>query len=239
MTGKSDPPTASSGGRDRRTDRLAAYVAGTLTHEEAARFEREAARDPHLAEELYAELQMQAALEAGAEQAAPRAARSGHEAGDRVAEPAAEGETPGRRWWRWPLRLALPAAAVVLIMWLLPDRSLRRGTDLPPVLRGGARVTVAIEPTGTVERFPLAFVWSADPLAARYRFELYDHTSRLRHTLVTTDTLATLPPALQESATAGDPAWRSGYWRVVPIDAGGHELSAPPWQHFEVAATGD
>lgn len=140
----------------------------------------------------------------------------------------------GRAWRAWFLRIALPAAAVLLIVWLLPDRSLQRSTELPPVLRGAARVTVALEPIGAVERFPERFAWSADPLAQRYRFELYDAAARLRHTQVTSDTVTTVPPALQTEAAGGTPPWPGGAWRVVPIDAGGHELAAPPLQRFEV-----
>ncbi len=148
--------------------------------------------------------------------------------------PGGRDDRSGRAWRVWFLRIALPAAAVLLIVWLLPDRSLRRSTDLPPVLRGAARVTVALEPIGAVERFPERFAWSADPLAQRYRFELYDAASTLRHTQVTNDTVTTLPPALQAEAAGGTRPWPGGSWRVVPIDAAGHELAAPPLQRFEV-----
>ncbi len=99
---------------------------------------------------------------------------------------------------------------------LAPDTSLSETTDAASAPRG-------LEPTGDVPRAPWVFVWTKDPLATQYRFELRGAKDALLHEAVVTDTVFVLPRGFVDwNIIAG------GAWRVTSIRADGREAARAP-----------
>jgi hypothetical protein len=97
-----------------------------------------------------------------------------------------------------------------------PDTSLSDAADVEFAPRG-------LEPVGDIPRAPTVFVWTQDPLAARYRFELRGAKGAPLHEAVVTDTVLVLPAGLVDwNIVAG------GAWRVTSIRRDGREAVRAP-----------
>lgn len=208
--------------RNDETDRrIASYLSGELSGEEAARLEHEILEDDELAERLYSEINLRAATE-------------------RPADDEAGGATPidrtARRTGR-PFRwrsLLLPVAAGLLVGLFGPQlKRMMTGGD-GDVYRGATAPAGAISPMGDLSAPPERFVWHAAPGAASYRFTLLDSEIRPVHQAVVRDTFLVLPPS--EAPWERGPDW---VWRVVPLDGMSAEMDAAPPATFHVTGQGD
>lgn len=202
--------------RDERGARLEAYLAGALDETERAAFEAEALADPELADQLYAAEGLDAAL---------RGAIS--------AETAAVVRPPASSWRRRLWLAALPAAAVVTFLILMPRNGLDSSlpTASTPVLRGDEAPTRGLTPRGELTAAPDRFVWTSAAGAVRYRLELFDGGGRLLLTRVVGDTVFVVPPTVPVAVADGD----EPYWRVLPIAADGRELPASAPVRFRLS----
>lgn len=188
-------------------ERLARWRAGAMGGAERTAFEREMLASDTLAEAAYRE----ASLDAVAETAATPAAAPARVAG------------PGWNWPRFAVRVALPVAAALLAVWFVPQLLGPRletgpapGTD---VVRGAEGDVRALEPAGVLAASPERFAWTPDPAAVSYRLEVFGPDGAMISTSVTSDTTVS-------AAALGVVLPASGEWRVVPVDADGHERTA-------------
>jgi hypothetical protein len=198
----------SRAGTARDENRLADYRAGRLSPEERRSFEESVLASDELAAELYAETSLDAALET---------ARKGDPSGT-VAGP--------ERWWRRrEVGFLVPLAAAALLLLVLRGPGDDDGSGpAPPTFRGEDAVARCVSPIGDLAAPPARFVWTRDPAAAMYRFELRDISSELLFRTTTSDT------TLEVAADAWDAdSFVEGYWKVVPMSAAGVERAkAPP-----------
>jgi hypothetical protein len=202
---------------DDRDARLEAYLAGALDADARAAFEAEILADPELADALYAAESLNAALRESL------AAEAG---------PAAVVRPPTATWRRRLWLAALPVAAVLAFMLLVPRATDPEGPVPAPVLRGDEAASVGLEPAGELTAAPERFLWTATAGAARYRLELYDGAGRPLLVRVLADTVLALgaaPADLVTFAPGDEP-----YWRVIPIDAAGRELASSPPLRFRL-----
>jgi hypothetical protein len=213
------------------TERMARYLGGELSQEERARWEREILADPRLADALYSDVNLRESIGGAADDVA----RARH----RRDSTAAAG---GARW----LRIALPAAAVVLVALLVPryfekpgsapsapapegERRLRSASPASPSSDGAsAPRVVALFPTGSFDEPPERFLWTKDRLATTYRLEISDESKTIVFSAETPDTTLDFP--------AADLVGRAGAvlsWHVVP-KSGATELQPSTSLQFRV-----
>lgn len=190
-------------------ERLARWRAGEMDAAERAAFERDVLGSDALAEAAYRE----AAFDALAEPAAASA-------------PAPRAAAPKRAGLAWPKlawRVALPVAATLLAVWMLPHLvGPRRASGPAPgddLVRGEAAAVRLVVPAGAVDAAPTRFTWTRDPGAESYRVEIFDAEGTRVATAVTRDTTL-------DAATLPAPAPGAGDWRVVPIAPDGAERAA-------------
>ncbi len=182
-----------------RAETLGRYRAGRLSPAEREAFERELLADDALASALYEDESLDALV-----RRRPRV--------------------------RAPLPALAAAAVLVLAVGLTWWNVARHpGPAREPVLRGEPAAVRLLEPAAGGAAAPVRFVWTRDPLAASYRFELSDAGGHLVATRM-------LPDTVLDAADLDAPAPASGSWTVVPIAADGHERPAPPASHFGAPA---
>jgi hypothetical protein len=133
--------------------------------------------------------------------------------------------------------VAVPAAAAVLLL-VVPFLSSRDSARRAPAFRGAEPAVRLLIPSQEVQSSPFRFVWTRDPRASRYRFELYDEALRRIYRTVTADTALVLadsivvenvpigssPRAVPSRVSPSTP--RERHWRVFPLTAVGLELPA-------------
>lgn len=184
------------------SERLARYVAGEMESGERMRIEQEILDDPALANALYSDANLRASIAAV----------------DDVTRARMERESMRRGGARW-LRIALPAAAVLLLVVVLPrffpgDGTGQRRLRSPSVVPAPAPASSveALFPAGSLDEPPPRFVWTNAPGATTYRLEVTDESGAVVFSAVTAETTLVFPAEL---------AGRSGSdlsWRVVPAD---------------------
>ena len=111
------------------------------------------------------------------------------------------------------------AAAVAAVAWLAGPL-VRPPPEPDPAPPGAPR---ALRPVDDIPRSPTTFVWTADPEAEAYRFELRGTADTLLWRAVVTDTTLLLP--------AGTVDWNIlayGKWHVTSLRAGGVEAKGAP-----------
>ncbi len=192
------------------SERLSRYLAGELSPEERSRIEREILGDPGLAEALYADLSLKESIAAV----------------DDVTRARARSESARPRFGaRW-LRVALPAAAIVVLAVLVPrffedEGGTRRLRSPAPAERAPAKPApapspapsvVALFPTGSFDEPPSRFVWTRDSTATSYRIEILDESAAIVFSAETPETSLAFP-----SAALGGSAGKILSWRVVPL----------------------
>jgi len=194
-----------------REETLARYLAGDMTPEERANFERAALDDPGLFEAVYA-------TSALGESVPPVTVTP-----DAVVFPRSSvGRRRRRGWWT----MGLPAAAALLIavaLWSIRP-SVRESGD---VLRGSRGRVEVIEPRGDLKGPPRHFVWKPVAGATGYRVEVLDASAHEILLAMTPD------PVLDLEEGSLPDTLRTGVWRVVALDAARAEIasSAPAVFH--------
>ncbi|MEZ5063705.1 MAG: hypothetical protein R3B81_03170 [bacterium] len=175
------------------------YLAGTLSEEERADFERRLLADDELADELYAE---------GALDDAFRRAREVTGGAPSKVVPLAT-----RRLSPWLIALPL-AAAIALVA--IPMA--RRDSPAPAesTMRGSSGIQVT-EPVGDVTTLG-RFAWTGFPGAVSYEIVIRDATGRDLWTGHTTTTSIVPPP------DALPPSLVGGSWTVRAVDSHGFEI---------------
>ena len=100
----------------------------------------------------------------------------------------------------------LAALAFVLQPLLAPSPSgSSRGSGAGPTVR-------CLAPQGDIPRSPTRFVWTSDPVATAYRFQLMGHRDLVLYDRVTPDTALDLPSGIVDwNIMAG------ATWRVTPV----------------------
>ncbi len=184
-------------------ERLARWRAGEMSEAERATFEREMLASDALSEAAYREAGFDALV-------TPATAPVRHPA--RARTPLA--------WPKLAWRVALPLAATVLAVWLLPPLMGPRGVRAPAAgddrLRGADGGPALLAPVGSSDAAPARFVWTRDAGATNYRIEVFGPDGARVATGVTSDT--TLDVGALDA-----PMPASGEWRVVPVAADGSE----------------
>ena len=190
-----------------------AFFDGKMSLEESVEFEREMLRDPAIALAIYTEMGMGPMAHE-----ALQALRIRHlESHARISDRSITKHVP---WWgRTRSRLVVFVLAMVAVF--LAVTVSRIGDMVPdpidmPKSTTGFRI---LAPAGKVDALPTQFTWTAHSTASQYRIEIYDDT-QLFHATLTNETV--LIVGLDELAARG---LRSGYWRVVPLDDFGSELT--------------
>lgn len=89
----------------------------------------------------------------------------------------------------------------------------------------GGAATPAEDSTALVIEPGAAFTWPRVPRAEVYRIELYDAAGQLLAGAVTRDTTVPADAVVPDTAMAG-------IWRVVPVSAGGTELTSSELRGF-------
>jgi hypothetical protein len=191
-----------------------AFFAGEMSETERAAFEREMAANPRRARDVDASVGMGPIFHE-----AVQAFRIRHlEAHARISDRSVSKHVP---WWgRTRSRLLLTvvvAALVFLVIFVtnLSESPKDRFPAHPPATAGYG----GFSPAGEVEALPTQFTWTPHPEASQYRFEILDDSSQLVYSTLTAGN--TLIVALDALADKG---FRSGTWRVVPLDRHGSEL---------------
>ena len=180
-------------------EKMALYLAGELPPAEREAFEALLLESGPESEQLSEELYSQLQLR---DALAPAAA---------AASTRHRRTAPPRRWRRAAVMALVAGLAMVAV--LLPQ--FRSGE--PRTFRGESPGTQLLSAERQDDGLHLR--WSADPVAARYRVELLDSGGLTLETRLTTDTLLVLSPP---------PSAIAARWRVIPLDAVGAALPAPP-----------
>jgi hypothetical protein len=186
-----------------KDDRVADYLAGTMTARERATFEQEVLASDELAEEIYAEKSLDEAIGRAV------AARARH-AETKIVPLKARGPS----WWK----VALPLAAAIALV-AIPLVQRERTQSPGPVFRGADSAFTIVAPTGPVASLD-RFTWNGDPGAASYELTVRDAAARIVWRMTTTET-SVEPPS---GAIPGDLS--GGTWTVRAIDASGIPLGA-------------
>lgn len=140
-----------------------------------------------------------------------------------------------RPWYRslW-IKFGVPAAAVLTAMVsILVLRPGWLGLAGVPGLAGmgshsgSASRFVLLEPDSTVSKLPGRFVWTRDPRAEQYRFELFDASAHPVTMVLTTDTLLVMEAGI-------DVVPPKGQWSVTPMTQGLTPLGEPVTSRYEV-----
>jgi hypothetical protein len=197
-----------------RKKKAEAFFAGEMSAGDQAAFEQELVDNPELARDIYDAMGMGPVFHEAIQ--ALRIRRL--ESHARIADRSVSKQVP---WWgRTRSRLAVTvvvAALVFLVVFVsnigeVPTE--RTPADQPPV--AGVR---GMSPTGGIDALPVQFTWPPHPTATQYQFEIYDDVSQPVYSTLTSGT--TLIVAVDDLSTKG---FRSGFWRVVPLDRHGAEL---------------
>jgi hypothetical protein len=198
-------PVLSRALTEEESERLARYLAGDMSSEERRRTEHEILNDLGLAEALYSDVSLRESIAAVDDVTRARLRR------ERI------GSAAGARW----LRIALPAAAIVVLAALLPRffqndedalRRLRSPFPAPSPIPAAPPTISAVFPTGTFDEPPPRFTWTSDPTATSYRLEIADDSGAILFTAETAETTLVFPVAELGSRTGTVLSWR-----VVPI----------------------
>jgi hypothetical protein len=142
---------------------------------------------------------------------------------------------PQRPWYKGPLvkfgvRVAAVVSAALSILILRPGLL---GLSGVPGLSGPGSSSsdpagfVLVEPDSTVSELPTRFVWTRDPDAEQYRFELFDASSRPMTMVLTTDTMLVMDPDQDVVPT-------QGHWSVTPMTLGLTPLGDPISSRYRV-----
>jgi len=138
-----------------------------------------------------------------------------------------------RRWYQsaW-IQFGVPMAAVLTaVVSILMLRPGWFGLSGVPGLSGmssrGASGFTLLEPDSTVSRLPERFVWTRDPRAEQYRFELFDASAHPVTMVLTTDTLVVMEAGV-------DVVPEKGEWSVTPMTLGLTPLGDPVTSRYEV-----
>ncbi len=213
-------------------DQIEYYLSGKMSLEERRQFEDMLLHNDALADEVYADMGVREFLaRAHALEAADPVPGAGdqHASASQPEEHASASQphqhAPRRppvvelsarhrraRWQRWAVA-ALPLAAVLAVVWWMPNWS--RGPE-PTALRGVERAPELVVPRGDVGGVPSEFRWTADAGASSYRLDLYDMSMRPVYQTTTTDTMVIVPPAILEP-------FNELMWMVVPLDGARQE----------------
>jgi hypothetical protein len=197
-------------------NRAEAFFGGAMSSEERSAFEHRLLDDPPFAQAVYTVMGMGPMFHEARQALSIRHLES-HA---RIADRSISKEVP---WWgRTRSRLVvttLTAAIAFLVVFVSkigepPREDLPAGLPATAGLRG-------LSPSGGIEALPAQFTWPARAAADHYRFEIYDDSSQLIYATLTADTI--LVVAVDVLAEKG---FRSGYWRVVPLDRFGAELES-------------
>ena len=130
-----------------------------------------------------------------------------------------------------PYALGALAALAALGFALQPLLGSREGKEPGAPAASGDLATVrGISPRGGIPRAPRTFVWSSDPVATAYRFELLGRHDLLLFEQVTAETTIDLPSGYVDwNIVAG------ARWRVTPIE-GASERTASDLVTFRIVS---
>jgi hypothetical protein len=169
-----------------REERLQRYLDGRMPPEEHDTFEQLLLSDPELFGDAYDEIAVRETL------AEVRTAR--------------QVLRPPRRRWALPFLAVAAAASIAFVVFILP------GPSDHPVFRGGeAAGPRAVTPVGTTSTPVSRFVWTGDPAAAGYRFEIFGPDGARFHVETTSDTFLVLSPAVAPPV--------AGAWQATSLDS--------------------
>jgi hypothetical protein len=171
------------------------YIAGEMSAEECVAFEEEIIGTHALSDKLYADMSLVVALESAAQARRERQARAAQEA---------------PRWYRQPLRWAVPLALAASLAILVIGRS-PSGPEVPAVFRNASEAPVVLAPVGDIATSPRLFTWRYKASIAHYRFELFDPAATVLFSYVTADTSLALDPLAVEIPD-------KGFWVLTPLD---------------------
>ncbi|MFN8176641.1 MAG: hypothetical protein U0167_01845 [bacterium] len=122
-----------------------------------------------------------------------------------------------QRGWTW---LAAAGAALVAVAFVLQPLLVEHAEVALPAAPIDARRVRPLSPIGSIPRSPASFVWSRDPDASAYQFQLLGRGGAVLFAGTTTDTTIRVPQ--------GRVDWNivaTATWRVTPI--GGPRSSVP------------
>jgi hypothetical protein len=191
-----------------------AFFEGAMSAEEKDAFERRLLDDPLFAQAVYTAMGMGPMFHEARQALSVRRVES-HA---RIADRAVSKRVP---WWGRTRSRFVVTVAVAVIAFLVvfvskigeqPEGDTPTGTPSTPA---------GFSPAGGVEALPVQFTWPVRPGAGQYRFEIFDDSSQLVYATITADT--NLIVAVDVLAERG---FRSGYWRLVPLDRHGAELES-------------
>jgi len=148
------------------------YLAGDMTDDERAEFERRVAGDPGLSEEVYADTSLREAMRSTAVVRGPA------------------------HWWRWAAPLAAAAIIILGINLMQPGDE-----PADPVMRGTGQAVELVSPSGALDAVPSRFEWMTVEGAARYRFELLDEQARVVHRAVVSTTFVVMDSGVPASGS--------------------------------------
>ena len=196
-------------------EKISAYIGGRMSAEDREAFEAVLLTQPEIAKVVYEKMGY-----GGVFHEALQALRIRHlEAHPRIAP----GEVAARPpWWgrtRFRFAVAVAVTAVVLLVVMvsrLGDMQSRHS----PTAGGRAPGLRCLSPIGLVGPHPTLFVWTREPSATQYQFEIFDDSAHIVFVTVTRDSALTVP--LDDLAGRG---FGSGRWRVVPLGSQGARLS--------------
>jgi hypothetical protein len=193
-----------------------AFFAGELSNEDRDAFEREMAEDPELARRVYEAMGMGPVFHE-----ALHALRTRHlESHARIADRSISKHVP---WWgrtRSRLVLAVVVSALVFLVVFVSNTGDKPRVDPRSPSTPGSGFS-GMTPSGDVQALPIQFAWTPHPTAGQYRFEITDDSLQRVYSTITSET--TLIVALDRLYERG---FRSGTWKVVPLDLHGGELGS-------------
>jgi hypothetical protein len=190
-----------------REEQLQQYLDGRMPPEDRLAFEEELLADPGLMAATYDEVLVRDALN--------EAIKARHIV--------REASRPARRRWAIPFLAVTAAASISFLVFVLP-----RPTH-DDVFRGDSSSRPhAVAPAGEITEPPVRFIWTRDPVAARYRLEIFGSDSNRLHVSTTEDTFMVMgqeytPPV-------------SGFWKVTSLDSigvGAHGTGKVPFSFPE------
>ena len=220
-----DSPSDRPGSEAGWKRRAEAFFAGELAAADRDAFEREMADDPDLARNVYEAMGMGPVYHE-----ALQALRTRHlESHARIADRTVSRRVP---WWgRTRSRLVLTvvvSAIVFLVVFVSRTGDTPGGDPRAPVTAAPGPGGMA--PAGDVAALPVQFTWTRHPTAGQYRFEIVDDSAQRVYSTITSETTLIVPVG-----SLHERGFRSGKWRVVPLDAHGAELGSSEWVSIRAA----
>lgn len=202
-----------------------AFFAGEMSDPEREAFEREMADNPEMARAVYDAMGMGPVFHEAIQALRVRQLES-HA---RIADRAVSKHVP---WWgrtRSRLALTVAVAALVFLVVLVSNIGEPPTVDRPARTRPGEGFR-GLSPTGDIPALPVQFTWTEHPTASQYRFEISDESLQLVYSTITSQTWLVVP--VEGLAARG---FRSGQWRVIPLDPHGAELESSRAVEIRVA----